>query len=1699
MPEANPNTFSGGLNMDLDPRLQPKNTYRDANNIKVVNTEGSLMTVQPIGGTAVAIDLTAAPFNLNTGNIVGYYSFADRLILMHVNNSDASSSNTRIYDFTLNDDGTFTSELDSSGAQTHSYVGSINMSSDITVKIVGILENQTLRRIYWTDNFNPVRTITLNLDAYLADSYPLTSAQISDENLELLPDMNSRSPIVKKMTGGSLPTGVYQYTVQYSTSDGALSSFSPLSILYHTSSNERGGSAEGEDSNQGFIINVVNPPDNFYSAKLYCFFYSAKDSGVQAMEIGQSFVGNGNTLSYTHTTFESNFDFNKILIPSNDFDLAKDLAIKDNILFAANTKKRDSFITESEFDAELIRFKVAGNESSKLRYLSSGEYVRANQDSGGYRYLPGNYIMKYSRGGSTSSNTTSIQEEIITQSPITTATTYNWTDTGGSGLPVNDINIELYNQSLVIEADSFSGGNLDEDDYLVYNFTVEAQTSSSGGSTWWNGSSWVAQVNELTFNVNGSTGSLYKSPSLHPSDGTRKDIAIYADLISLNLQDADELTGSVYQINITLNSITNTAPGVSFVQQATVGISPYTYELSAVGLTSSIISFNYEQTLQSGSEVDVWKKIRQLGAQSAGFANNSGVRVTFEQIFKKSDNVKGQPNQSPYIDLSSLRPTFRHEVGYDSNNQTMTKQINLDASAVGLKSFKRGEIYRLGILFYDKKGNPLNVKYMGDLQIPEAHDRAVGKIGSDGYYKPPSAGTRHIQEDFRLDTVIGQAVPSFCDYYETANVNLRLQDDLVSPSNVNQKSLLFYPYYLEDEAADRNFSHWTSDIYLKVDVRIKASTLNKISGFKIVRAERTEQDVTRGFQGLFRESQRVHAPAVTDSESDLGKTNQSNRTELKEALDDVPSGALCLNESIRDEVDDNATPETNGNTPVSYIFGSQAHMNYRSVPNQGPVYNIRSNKGMLYSPESIFGAYRYDYASSDRILPISVLKIKDLSSDNVNEPYGLKNENTNDRRFYGVKNISSSPSRRAYIAKTYTIDTQYFRLLDYDAGLNSEDGYKYYTGHSSTTSGSYYSADGSGNYTVANEAYAVWQNSTHGLALENALELDEGDTTTYTDSNGNTGTYHNKSYGRLKFNSSKQYDLDIADYDDTNNANTTYTRVPSIQKGSRGIFVECTGRGLMPPNINRAIYDNTLMNQTAVDYQKRPYLTLAEIKRDSTNIYGGVSDDALANTRYISCSDFVTTQTTDGAYVVKATGDIFVTLHSQQVTMSHYHPDASAAKWYVYPVETRVNTDMRSGKTLINGDTIGGFIPDVLPNRNDLLYNNVYSQENNTEGFFYINEKLRLDSSQINKIAYSSTKISGEKTDSFRNFPLLQFYDLDNESGEINSVVNFRDDLYVLQDRGFAKLYVNSRSLIGSENNILLGSANTIENHSYISKQYGTNHREGVMATDTALYFIDTANEKIHQFTNTLNTISDKGIMKFLTENLGKTGAFYKSKLKSNSYLRINQNELALNDEKGVSIGYDQLEKRVIFTLINAHNDKVSISYNEYLSAWESKLDFTPAMWILHKGSLFAHGRINPGAGISNDFQRKIVSFDNPSDYGNSQDVTKEQFIEVVINDDPISSKKFDALKIIGDVYDSSNVTTLTDLKASTDITSEQTNTFATDGNHSIREGIMKAALRGATATKRLVGSYAKVKITNNNSTKFSIFALIGKIRKSYK
>ena len=240
--------------------------------------------------------------------------------------------------------------------------------------------------------------------------------------------------------------------------------------------------------------------------------------------------------------------------------------------------------------------------------------------------------------------------------------------------------------------------------------------------------------------------------------------------------------------------------------------------------------------------------------------------------------------------------------------------------------------------------------------------------------------------------------------------------------------------------------------------------------------------------------------------------------------------------------------------------------------------------------------------------------------------------------------------------------------------------------------------------------------------------------------------------------------------------------------------------------------------------------------------------------------------------------------------------------------------------------------------------------------------------------------------------------------------------------------------------------------------------------------------------------------MKFMNDIIPDVSS-YKSKT-STIYSRVPDSQFIFAQEsKGVSLGYNQQEKRVFFSFADYQNSQINkktITYNEFMNAFESKLDAFPPLWITYNGKLYCHGRIQPTMGSSNVNCSKIHLFDSDAaNRGRMIDVTYPQDIEIIVSDSPLDSKKFDTCEVIGDV-DNSGVVSLTGATFSTDKTAEQSTTFASDLIHRVREGILRFPLRAKTATKRLVGTYAKIKLTNNNNSKFSIFAIKAKIRKSF-
>ena len=144
-------------------------------------------------------------------------------------------------------------------------------------------------------------------------------------------------------------------------------------------------------------------------------------------------------------------------------------------------------------------------------------------------------------------------------------------------------------------------------------------------------------------------------------------------------------------------------------------------------------------------------------------------------------------------------------------------------------------------------------------------------------------------------------------------------------------------------------------------------------------------------------------------------------------------------------------------------------------------------------------------------------------------------------------------------------------------------------------------------------------------------------------------------------------------------------------------------------------------------------------------------------------------------------------------------------------------------------------------------YNNAYSTESD-EVLFFIKPSNFEGNCAANDIRafISDVKTNEETIDSWTKFGINNFYDVD-DYGPINKVVNFKDEVYFFQDKGVGKYSINPRAIVSTEDGIPteLGSGEGFKDHTYITTENGAIHQWAVKATDSGIYYYDGIHKKI--------------------------------------------------------------------------------------------------------------------------------------------------------------------------------------------------------------------------------------------------------------
>ncbi len=719
----------------------------------------------------------------NRCSIVGHVSYADQLLLVIVGRFDWESNNNQsatvnptdrtiflLVDFDHNFKVKKITDLMVCYTASGSNYPDLNMDLDVPIRMEHIVENDSISRVYWTDNKNPLRTFNIKDDMW----------NVEPTSLDITPLMSPSQPTLSMTLHGSLPVGVYQYAYKYISENGGESTFSPLSNMYHvsdqsfSSSQTYAGGPKGNLGTQGFQIEVNDVDQNFAYIEMYSLLYDEKDTPPRVAVIARNQIA-GSTASFQHSVWNNEVEngLEEILIESNTFDVCKDIAIKDNILFAANLRQKRNFISEQEWNVKVLRWRIEGQTSNRLDAMltTNDPKVKHYQDTG---------------SGPTEINTTLYQ--------------YDVTDDNGDRCG--------YGQLL------------------------------------------------------GATGSMYEATTAtydHMNyDGTL-NVPMWTTALSNQRQGAGG-SGQRYPRYFTYRFLPD---------RMTLGAESFNYRTN--GLGGCRISFGVEEKI--GDQTQNAYDAPFISAGTTG--NNLRTENNGSTVFKTSMNLGG--SKDPHLSGDK-------------------------------RGYQRGDIYRFGVQIYDLNGAPGNVLWIGDIETPHQHDllRMINiknqTVDSGLSYTPlrPTIGTgpggetglvdakqiishRKIS-DHRISFIYGHTVPPVDVEWFTGRINSvhnkqayvgfdgkRIADNynpavFGTGSNVKyhdrvkvMPATLSYAHShtMSDNKTwitEHSDEHYLYDLYVAFEFIIPDAVVKKISGFRVVRAKRNEEDRRIVQQGILNQT-----------------------------------------------------------------------------------------------------------------------------------------------------------------------------------------------------------------------------------------------------------------------------------------------------------------------------------------------------------------------------------------------------------------------------------------------------------------------------------------------------------------------------------------------------------------------------------------------------------------------------------------------------------------------------------------------------------------------------------------------------------------------------------------------------------------------------------------------------------------------------
>lgn len=393
--------------------------------------------------------------------------------------------------------------------------------------------------------------------------------------------------------------------------------------------------------------------------------------------------------------------------------------------------------------------------------------------------------------------------------------------------------------------------------------------------------------------------------------------------------------------------------------------------------------------------------------------------------------------------------------------------------------------------------------------------------------------------------------------------------------------------------------------------------------------------------------------------------------------------------------------------------------------------------------------------------------------------------------------------------------------------------------------------------------------------------------------------------------------------------------------------------------------------------------------------YGGNSYMSRSTNGYISCGGYINK---DLKQKTIFGGDVFLTNFDYQqasvFTYNDFNQDGEKhhKTLHVYlPVESTINTYFRSDDTFMktqNGylQTNPGVINGMAQDFAMYAYNSCYSVSDG--GITYTsettNDNITANEQNRYRIVCTEEKSVGEAIDSWGKSKFANTLDLDSKNGSINKLVEFKSQMFALQENAVNVISVGDRSLISDQNGaaLVLGTGGILNRYDTIINNYGVGNDNdpSVIGSSQNIYWYDRNKNVICSYGNNgFNVLSkSKKVQTFL-------------------------NNIDQNTTPEIKSFFDDVNNELLMKIQNT-----CLVYNEHSDCFTSFYTHTP----------------DYGLRFYNDF---ITIKDNAFYHTNifrnySEIVPYESKIKFIINNNPNISKVFDTQIIVGNIVDNDNV-----------------------------------------------------------------------------